>query len=218
MEESKGWIWEKADKLPWLKPTDDVYYLGDKWAELGIKKVLDLGAGLGRHSIFFAQHGFEVSSIDISEYGVNYLNEWAKKENLDIDIRLGDMVSLPYQDHYFDAIFAYHSISHADTEGIKKIISEIERVLKQKGVIYTSMCSKDSWEYSKSGFPKLDENTVLIKDDGPENNVPHFYANREDILSLFHNFNIERIRHIDYCFLNGDKLDCKYYYINGCKN
>lgn len=214
---SKGWEWENANQSPWLKPTDDVYYLANKWLELGFKNVLDLGAGLGRHSIFFAQQGFKVSAIDISDYGVNYLKEWAKKENLDIDIKLGDMISLPYADNYFDCVFAYHSISHTDTDGTKKIISEIERVLKQGGEVYTSMCSKESFEFAKAGYPKIDENTVLNKEDGPDKDVPHFYANREDILDLFQNFDIERIRHIAYCYLNREKLDCKYYYINGCK-
>lgn len=217
MVESKGWEWEKANQSPWLKPADDVYYLANKWSELGFKKVLDLGAGLGRHSIFFAQHGFNVSSIDISDYGINHLKEWAVKENLDIDSRVGDMVSLPYDDNSFDCVFVYHAISHADTEGIKKVISEIERVLKQGGEIFTSVCSKESWDFSKSGFPKIDENTVINKEEGPENNVPHFYADREDIISLFSNFHIERIRHIDYCFINNEKQDNKYFYINGRK-
>jgi len=217
MVDSKGWEWEKADQSPWLKPTDDVYYLANKWSELGYKKILDLGAGLGRHSIFFAQQGFDVSALDISDYSVNHLKSWSEKENLDIDIKLGDMISLPYEDNSFDCVFVYHAISHADTEGINTAISEIERVLKQGGEIYTSMCSKESWEFSKSGFPKIDENSMLIKEDGPENDVPHFFANREDILNLLNNFDIERIRHIDYCYLNSKKLDCKHYYINGRK-
>lgn len=217
MVDSKGWEWEKAKKSPWLKPTDDVYYLANKWSGLGFKKILDLGSGLGRHSIFFAQQGFNVSAIDISDYGVNYLKEWAKKENMDIDIKLGDMISLPYAANSFECVFAYHSISHTDTEGTKKIIREIERVLKQGGEVYTSMCSKESWEFAKAGYPKIDENTVLNKEDGPDKDVAHFYANREDILSLFHNFDIERIRHIDYCYINNEKQDNKYYYINGCK-
>lgn len=217
MVESKGWEWNKANQSPWLKPTDEVYYLANKWSELGYKKILDLGAGLGRHSIYFAQQGFEVSAFDISEYGVNYLKDWANKENLDIDVVIGDMVELPYKDNSFDCIFAYHSISHADTQGIKQVISEMERVLIQGGEIYTSMCSKASWEFSKSEFPRVDENTVIKKEDGPENDVPHFYVNREDILSLYHHFTIDRIRHTDYCFINGEKTDIKHYYINANK-
>lgn len=79
------------------------------------------------------------------------------------------------------------------------------------------MCSKDSWDFQKGGFPKIDENTILYQEDGPENNVPHFFADREDLLELFGDFGIEKIRHIDYCYLNGEKQDCKYYYISGRK-
>lgn len=217
MVDSKGWEWEKANQSPWLKPTDDCYYLANKWLNSGFKKVLDLGSGLGRHSIYFAQQGFEVSAIDISDYAVNYLKAWSEKENLDIDIKLGDMISLPYEDNSFDCVFAYHSISHTDTLGTKKVISEIERVLKQGGEVYTSICSKEAWEFDKAGFPKIDENTILYTLDGPDKDVPHFYADCEDILSLFHNFDIERIRHIDYCVLDNEKQDNKYYYINGRK-
>lgn len=217
MIDSKGWEWENANQSTWLKPTDDVYYLANKWSESGFKKVLDLGSGLGRHSVFFAKQGFEVSAIDISDYGVNYLKEWADKENLDIDVRVGDMVSLPYEDNSFDCVFVYHAISHTDSEGIKKIISEIERVLKKGGEIYTSMCSKESWDYKESGFPKIDQNTVINEEDGPEKGVAHFYADLDDILSLFGNFNIEKVRHIDYCYINSQKQDSKYYYINGRK-
>jgi SAM-dependent methyltransferase len=217
MVESKGWEWEKANQLPWLKPCEDSYYLANKWLELGYRNVLDLGAGLGRHSILFAKLGLKVSAIDLSDYGMNNLREWADKENLDIDIRIGDMVNLPYGDNSFDSVFAYHVISHTDTAGAKSVISEIERVLKPGGEIYTSMCSKDSWDFKESGFPKIDENTVLNKEEGPEKDVPHFYANLDNILNLFSNFNIEKVRHTDYCYINLQKQDSKYYYINANK-
>jgi SAM-dependent methyltransferase len=217
MVASKGWEWEKTNQSPWLKPTDDAYYLANKWSEQGYKRILDLGAGLGRHSIYFGKHGFDVSALDLSDYGINHLKEWALKEELMIDARVGDMVSLPYEDNYFDCVFAYHSISHTDTEGIKKTINEVERVLRPGGELYTSVCSKATWEFSMSGYPKLDENTVLSKEEGPEYDVPHFYADREDVLNIFHNFDIERIRHVDYCYLNHQKIECKYYYINAHK-
>ena len=82
MVQSKGWHWEVADKSNWLKPAEDSYYLANKWREKEYKTILDLGSGLGRHSIFFAQQGFTVSSIDISEYGVNHLKSWANNESL----------------------------------------------------------------------------------------------------------------------------------------
>ena len=217
MEASKGWEWEKANHAAWLEPADDVYYLAHKWSSLGYKRILDLGSGLGRHSIYFAKQGFDVYSIDISEYAIDFLKSWRDKEKLNIDVRLGDIVSLPYENDSFDCVFAYHSISHADTYGMKRIVSEIERVLRSGGEIYASIRSKESEEFSKSGYPKLDENTVIHMEDGPEMNVPHFYVDREDLLCLFGDFFVERIRHIDYCYLYSSKLDCKHYYINGKK-
>jgi SAM-dependent methyltransferase len=217
MTTTKGWEWEKANQTPWLKPSEDSYYQANKWSESGFKNILDLGAGLGRHSIFFAKQGFNVSAIDISDYAINNLIQWAERENLDIDVKIGDMISLPYCDSSFDCIFANHVISHTDTAGAKKVISEIVRVLKPGGEIYTSMCSKESMEFKKSGSIKVDENTIIRNEDGPEKDVPHFYVNCDDILSLFYNFYVEKIRHIDYCYQDSQRYDSKYYYINARK-
>lgn len=196
-----------ASQSHWLKPSEDSVYFAHKWSNSGHRKVLDLGAGLGRHSILFAKQGLEVSALDISDYAMNHLNEWAKKENVSIHTTVGDMTELPYKDQSFDCVFVYHAISHSDTPGVKKIIGEIERVLRQGGELYTSMCSKESCEFRQSGFPKIDDNTLLHTEDGPEKNVPHFYADVDDILGLLHNFTIEKIRLVDYCYLNARKQD-----------
>lgn len=217
MTDSKGWEWEKADKLPWLQPSGDCYNFADKWYDLGFKRILDLGAGLGRHAIYFAQRGFEVSALDLSEYAVEHLKAWRDKENQTMDVRLGDMLSLPYGDNTFDGIFAYHSISHGDTAGIKRTISEIERVLKKGGEVFASIRSKETLDFTQGTFPKIDENTILNTLEGPEKDVPHFYANRQDLIELFQNFNIESIKHIDYCYQNGKMQDRKYYYVNARK-
>jgi hypothetical protein len=39
----------------------------------------------------------------------------------------------------------------------------------------------------------------------------------DDILGLFANLTIEKIRHVDYCYLNGQKQDNKYDYLSGYK-
>jgi hypothetical protein len=79
------------------------------------------------------------------------------------------------------------------------------------------MRSKESRDFKECRFPKIDENTMVNKEEGPEKDVPHFYANLDDILNLFSDFYIEKVRHIDYCFINSQKWDDKYYYINVIK-
>lgn len=54
MVESKGWNWEivKDDKVDiWKNPSIESYYLLNRWKSQGKRNFLDLGCGLGRHSI-----------------------------------------------------------------------------------------------------------------------------------------------------------------------
>ena len=212
---SKEWKWEKESNPIWLNPSEESYYLANIWNKAGFVDILDFGCGLGRHSIFFAQNGFRVSSFDLSIVGVKHLEKWAERENLKIDTKVVDMLSLPYADDSFDCIFAYHVISHTDTKGIKIIINEIKRVLKEGGEIYLSLCSKETWSFKDACYPKLDENTVIKTDEGPEKDIPHFYVALDDILDLFRDFSITSIRHVDDCYYDGEKRNSKHYFILG---
>lgn len=211
---SKAWDWKKESSSIWLNPSEESYYVAQQWKDKNIKNILDFGCGLGRHSIYFSKQGFHVSAFDLSEEGTEHLKEWAKKENLPIDITTANMIMLPYKDDSFDALFAYHVISHTDSVGIKKIIGEISRVLKVGGEIYLTLCSKETWSFRDAGYPQLDDNTVIKTDDGPEKGIPHFYVTLDDIIDLFADYDIEKIRHTDDCYFSGRKQNSKHYFIS----
>jgi len=214
MTNSKAWNWKEEKNSYWLKPSEESYYIVNRWKEKNYKDILDFGCGLGRHSIFFAKNGFNVSAFDLSIDAINNLNLLAQNENLNINTTVADMIDLPYKENSFDAIFAYHVISHTDTIGIKKIVSEIKRVLKSNGEIYLTLCSKETWSFKDAGYPKVDENTIIKTDEGPEKGIPHFYVTASDILNLFSDFEIINIRHIDDCYFNGKLQNSKHYFIN----
>jgi AraC-like DNA-binding protein/SAM-dependent methyltransferase len=209
-----GFNWDII-KSPDLKPVDNCIYLANKWRESGRINLLDLGTGLGRHAVYFSKQGFNVSAMDISEYAIDYLRNWAMKENLTINAEVGDMLCLPYPDQSFDCIFAYHVISHTNSVGLKKTIAEIERVLKPNGEVYLSFCSKESTEFAEKRFPMLDKNT-LISQDELEKGIPHFYADMNDLKELLANFQVELIKHTEYYydFNNNKNRREKFYYVN----
>lgn len=152
--------------------------------------------------------------MDISEYAIDYLRKWAINENLTINAEVGNMTCLPYSDQSFDCIFAYHVISHTDTLGIKKIISEIERVLSPKGEVYLTFCSKESTEFVDKRFPMLDKNTLICQDE-LELGIPHYYADMNDLKELLENFHVELIKHTEYYYdFNNKKRREKFYYVN----
>lgn len=194
MIESKAWDWSKNLSKQWLIPSIEACYLSESWKSKGFKKFLDLGCGLGRHSIYFAQKGYEVNSVDLSDYAIDYLKNWAVKEQLNITTELCDMINLPFAEDTFDCIIAYNVIYHTDTQGFIKSIEEIKRVLKDKGELFITLLSKDTWSYQRADqYKRIDENTILRDEHDTERNVPHFYVDIEDIKKYFIDFDFINI-------------------------
>jgi ubiquinone/menaquinone biosynthesis C-methylase UbiE len=190
---SKAWNWKIVKVAArWKEPAAESYWLLDRWEKQGKKDFLDLGAGLGRHSIQFAKKGFRVSGLDLSSDSVAMANNWAKNEALKIDFTAGDMLSLPYKDASFDCLLSYFSMSHTDTQGMRKIASEIYRVLRKNGEFYVTLGSKNASNYQKN-WPKVDENTNLRMEKGHEYKVPHFYADYDLVFDIFKDFEIIKI-------------------------
>ncbi len=200
MTNSKGWNWKivtgnRADF--WKTPSIESFWLVERWRGMGFKDFLDLGCGLGRHSILFGKNGFNVSCFDISEEAISQTRKWAKSENLTFDYKVGDMLKLPYQNASFDAILCRNVISHTDTAGMKKVADELYRVLRARGECYLTLGSKDTWGWKETDWELIDENTKLRQEDGPEDGIPHFYADYQLIKELFAKFNIINIYQLE---------------------
>ena len=91
MIKSKGWDWKivKDDIVcPWKIPSVESYYLLNRWENLNFKNFLDLGCGLGRHTVLFAKNGFNVSGFDISKEGIRKTKEWLKNLDLKADLKV----------------------------------------------------------------------------------------------------------------------------------
>ena len=213
MSISKAWDWKQGDSPVWHSPSEESYYIAERWEEMRFHDPLDFGCGLGRHSIFFAKKGFRVSAFDLSQDAVDTLAACAADERLKIDARTCDMLDLPYAENSFDCIYAYHVISHIDSNGMAAILAEIRKILRPGGEIFLSLCSKETWSFRDAGYPKIDGNTVIKTCEGPENGIPHFYVSLDDIPELFTGFELVRIRHVDDCWFEGKKRNSKHYFI-----
>lgn len=199
MIESKGWDWKAVNgesKNYWLTPSVESFYLLHRWKDNGYTSFLDLGCGLGRHSILFGQNGFDVFAFDISKDAIDKTKNSAEELNLNFNYKIGDMRTLPYSNESIDCILCKNVISHSDTNGVKQAISELLRVLKPDGECYLTLGSKAS-ENFKRNWPSIDENTTLLMNEGPEYKVPHFYADYELIKKLFFAFKILSVYHVE---------------------
>lgn len=215
MVESKGWNWKIVNEESaqiWKNPSIESYYLLNRWKSQGKKEFLDLGCGLGRHSIQFAQNEFNVYSFDISQDAIEKTRKWAENEQLNLDYKIGDMLNLPYKNEQFDCILCRNVISHTDTEGMKKVIKELNRVMKKGAECYLTLGSKDTWGFKQTDWPLVDENTRLRMEEGPEYNVPHFYVDYELIKELFNKFEIINIYQVVDYYEKDNGVSNSYHY------
>ena len=154
--------------------------------EKNIKKIVELGAGLGRDTIFFARNSIHVEALDYSSSAIKIINEKAKKNNLlntistkNFDIR----EKLPFDDNSIEACFSHMlycmALSNLDLQNLNK---EIYRILKPGGInIYTVRHTGDG-DY-KNGV-NIGEN--LYQNDGL---IVHFFS-KDKIKELSIGFNI----------------------------
>jgi ubiquinone/menaquinone biosynthesis C-methylase UbiE len=215
MVESKGWKWEivKDDESSvWKNPSVESYYLLNRWKSQNKMEFLDLGCGLGRHSVLFGKNGFNVRCFDISEVALEKTKVWAQSEGLTFDYKTGDMLMLPYEDKSVDCIMCRNVISHTDTNGVKQAVSEIKRVLKKDGECYLTLGSKETWGFKQEDWPWVDENTKLCMRKGPEYKVPHFYADYNRVKQLFKSFKIISVSQVEDFLEGSDGTFSSYHY------
>jgi ubiquinone/menaquinone biosynthesis C-methylase UbiE len=154
-------------------------------------RLLDLGCGAGRHTVYMAKQGFEAHGIDISETGLSLAKERLKRQNLDVYLLKCDMKMLPYIGFCFDAVVCFSAIYHQRLKGIKDTISEIQRTLKKNGLLLVNFLSKRTYIYGKGA--KVEENT-FVRQEGPEKGVLHHFTDEEEIRRLFKNFKIINLK------------------------
>ena len=96
------------------------------------KKALEVGCGGGILTEEIAKMGFETMGIDPSEHSIQIAKNHCITSNLNIKYDIGFGENLPYADASFDVVFCCDVLEHV--RDLPKVISEISRVLKPKGV------------------------------------------------------------------------------------
>lgn len=103
--------------------------------------ILDLSCGYGRLSIPIAEHGYTVYGVDITPAFIEKARQEAKKRNLNVEFKIGDMRNIPYPDASFDYVICmWNAFSELSTEQVQiTVINEIYRVLKKTGLAIIEM-------------------------------------------------------------------------------
>ena len=157
-------------------------------------KILEVGAGTGRYSLYYADKGYNVTAIEYVEHNVDILKSKIK-DNMNIVAEQGDAIDLSrFSDNTFDVTLVLGPLYHLyEDDDINKAISEAIRVTKKDGIIAIAYLTNDSimidWTLKDNhlidGYPKdFDYNFRLRR--YPEGVFAPFYISEfKDIMSKF---------------------------------
>lgn len=126
--------------------------------------ILDIATGTGDLAILMTQtNAKKIIGLDISAGMLEVGNQKIKDKNLSntIEMVLADSESMPFGDHYFDAITVAFGVRNF--ENLEKGLAEILRVLKPNGIfviLETSVPDKTPYKqgytfYSKNILPMI---------------------------------------------------------------
>jgi ubiquinone/menaquinone biosynthesis C-methylase UbiE len=110
-------------------------------------KVLDLACGTGRHSLVFAQLGFEVSGLDYSKPFLKTARTRARAAGLKIPFIHGEMRNLAVHfaaNEFGLVVSLYNSFGYFDRRrDDTKVLSEVYRVLAPGGAFVVNTLNRD---------------------------------------------------------------------------
>lgn len=121
----------------------------DLFKKEGRNKILELGSGQGRDTIFLAQQGLQIYALDYCETGINPMSQ--KVEDLGLSESITTVCHdvrkpLPFEDEAFDGCYSHMLFCMAlTTAELEYLSGEIRRVLKSGGLnIYTARNTNDA--------------------------------------------------------------------------
>jgi len=157
--------------------------------EQNIKNIVELGAGLGRDTIFFAQNSIHVEALDYSNASIESITNKFKKLNLTefIKTKVFDVrQKLPFKDNSIEGCYSHMlycmALSNFDLENLN---NEICRILKPGGINIYTVRHTDDGDY-KNGIHRGED---LYENDGF---IVHFFS-KEKVNQLSKGFEVLNI-------------------------
>jgi tellurite methyltransferase len=182
---NKRWTTEEG-RAGFIEPRREVLDIMPELRERRVRTVLDLGCGIGRHSLLLADAGFDVDALDGSETGLNELRKNADERNLTIRPQQGNADELPYSDTMFDFVLSWDVLYHGNLAETAHRIAEVWRVLKPGGLFQASFLSVRHKNYRVG--KQVSPNTFV--EDNEDRGHPHFYCDATTVITLFQGFEL----------------------------
>jgi len=152
-----------------------------------VKKVLDCGAGGDCPPLsLFCDYDYETYGIEFDTTQAGIANEYGAKNGYNLNIQVGDMRNINFENETFGYVYSYNSIFHMPKEDVKKSLNEMTRVLKKDGLMFVNFLTVFDHRYGEG--PKVGDNDFEQIDYGMP--VIHSYYEIDEAEEYFKDMDI----------------------------
>lgn len=191
----QGNVWDREYKSPLLVTKNDgpqadtlrflKFLKKEQKYRVEDRVVLDLGCGTGRNANYLSDLGNKVIGIEISRTALSLAKTRAQEMGVVFDYRLGDIgEKYEIEDNYIDIVLDVTSSNSLNEKGREIYLSEVNRVLKNKGYFFVRALCKDGNKNVKNLLkqsPGREYDTYIIKEIGLTERV----FSREDFIKMY---------------------------------
>jgi len=110
-----------------------------------VMRILDIGAGTGRYSLYFANKGYDVVAIEIVEKHANAIRQ-AKTDDMTLEVIQGNAVEIlnDLSDNSFDVVLCFGPLYHLESNTDRETcVNEIKRICTRDGKMFFAFINND---------------------------------------------------------------------------
>lgn len=218
-------VWETVYRSrPWGQyPGEDVIrFVKGNFAAVPDRaqvRLLEVGSGAGANLWFMAREGFCVHGVERSETAVRLTRERLDRECPDWrraagQVQVGDMVRLPYPDHFFDAVLDVVAVCYASFEQAQQAYGELARVTKPGGRLFSRAFARGCWGEATGTQAGRD---MWLCSEGPLQGLGATrFTDEADVPALLQGWSVDRIERASFT-LEAGRHEIRHLLVYGSK-